>query len=41
MAINDLPLGAEPVPSWMLWARLPLQAVMVAWVYLFTRPAAQ
>lgn len=38
MAINDLPLGTRPVPSWMLWARLPLQAVMVVWVYLFTRP---
>lgn len=39
MAVNDLPLGTDRVPSWMLWARLPLQAVMVAWVYLFTRPA--
>lgn len=41
MAVNDLPLGTEKVSSWMLWARLPLQAVMVAWVYLFTRRSAQ
>ena len=38
MALNDLPLGTEKVPSWLLWGRLPLQVVMVAWVYLFTRP---
>jgi uncharacterized membrane protein len=41
MAINDLPLGTQKVSPWLLWARLPLQAVMVAWVYLFTRPVAQ
>ncbi|MGE0398532.1 MAG: DoxX family membrane protein [Kofleriaceae bacterium] len=38
MAINDLPLGESRIPTWALWARLPLQVVMVAWVYLFTRP---
>ena len=38
MAVNDLPLGTTKVASWMLWARLPLQVVMVALVYLFTRP---
>ena len=38
MAINELPLGTEKVPTWLLWARLPLQLVFVAWVYLFTRP---
>ena len=37
MAVNDLPLGTTRVPSWLLWARLPLQVVMVAWVSLFTR----
>lgn len=26
-------------PAW-LWIRLPLQAVMVAWAYWFTRPAS-
>jgi uncharacterized membrane protein len=41
MAINHLPLGTTHVPAWALWARLPLQVVMGAWVYLFTRPIAQ
>lgn len=41
MAINDLPLGTSRVPTWALWGRLPLQAVMVVWVYLFTRPVDQ
>jgi uncharacterized membrane protein len=25
-------------PPWVLWARLPLQAVLVAWAWWFTRP---
>jgi len=37
MAVNHLPLGGKPVAAWMLWARLPLQMVMLAWVFLFTR----
>jgi uncharacterized membrane protein len=23
----------EPIPHWALWARLPLQGVLIAWVY--------
>lgn len=34
MALNDLPLGTTKVPTWALWARLPLQLVFIAWVYL-------
>lgn len=37
MAWNDLPLGGKPVPTWMLWARLPLQALLIAWAYWYTR----
>ena len=37
MAINELPLGTTEVPTWALWARLPLQLVLIAWAYLFTR----
>lgn len=36
MAINDLPLGKTKVPRWAQWARLPLQAVFIAWAWLFT-----
>jgi uncharacterized membrane protein len=37
MALNDLPLGDDPVPSWALWARLPLQLVFILWAWWFTR----
>jgi uncharacterized membrane protein len=33
MAVHDLPLGGHPVPTWALWARLPLQIVLMAWAY--------
>lgn len=29
--------GAERVPRWLLWARLPLQFVAIAWVALALR----
>jgi uncharacterized membrane protein len=29
------PLGA---PVWLLWLRLPLQGVLIAWAYWYTRP---
>lgn len=37
MAVHRLPFGRTPVPAWALWARLPLQGVLVAWAWLFTR----
>lgn len=37
MAVNRISLGKKPVPAWVLWARLPLQAVFIAWAWLFTR----
>ena len=39
MALNDLPLGDNPVPRWALWARLPLQLVFIAWAYAIARTA--
>lgn len=33
MALNHLPLGDTPVPDWALWARLPLQGVLIAWAW--------
>jgi uncharacterized membrane protein len=38
MAINDLPLGDRDLPQWALWLRLPLQLVVIAWCWMFTRP---
>jgi uncharacterized membrane protein len=33
MALHDIPFRDEHVPSWALWARLPLQAVLIAWAW--------
>ncbi len=36
---RDIPLGeGPPPPSWLMWARLPLQAVLIAWAWWYTRP---
>lgn len=41
MAVNQLQLGNDPVPSWALWLRLPFQIVFIAWAYwvAVARPA--
>jgi uncharacterized membrane protein len=39
MAVHHLPLGGRPVPTWALWLRLPLQVVLVAWAWWYTRSA--
>jgi uncharacterized membrane protein len=36
MAVNRIGFGRKPGPAWLLWARLPLQAVLIAWAYAFT-----
>jgi uncharacterized membrane protein len=41
MALNHLPLGTRVLPSWALWARLPLQLLLIAWAYSFTRRDAR
>jgi uncharacterized membrane protein len=38
MLVNDLPLGDKPLETWQLWARLPIQLVLIAWAYWYTRP---
>lgn len=30
MAVNGIQLGADALPEWALWARLPLQLVLIA-----------
>lgn len=37
MAWNHLPLGGKPIAPWILWARLPLQLVLIALAYWYTR----
>jgi uncharacterized membrane protein len=33
MAIKPEDSGSQKIPSWLLWARLPLQFVMIGWVW--------
>ena len=37
MAVNHIPFGELTQPA-LMWARLPLQAVLIAWAYWFTKP---
>jgi uncharacterized membrane protein len=32
MAVDHVQVTANPLPSWLLWARLPLQVVLIWWV---------
>lgn len=38
MAIHQIPLGEAPVSPWILWLRLPFQALFIAWAYWLSRP---
>ena len=40
MALHHLPMGGNDLPTWALWLRLPLQVVLIAWAWLYTRPHA-
>ena len=40
MALHELPLGGRQVPTWALWARLPLQLVFIGWALWVSRPAS-
>ncbi len=32
-AIHGMRIAGRPVPAWLLWARLPFQPLLMAWVY--------
>jgi uncharacterized membrane protein len=36
MAVNRIGFGRKAPPAWLLWARLPLQGVLIAWAYAYT-----
>ena len=38
MAVNEIPFGDQSVAVWLLWARLPFQAVFIVWVLWCTMP---
>jgi len=31
MAVNHISIGAAPMPTWALWARLPFQVLFIVW----------
>ena len=37
MAVHRIGIGKTPPAPWILWARLPLQALLIAWAYAYTR----
>lgn len=40
MAVNEIAVEGQTLPTWALWARLPLQAVFIAWAWWMTRDDA-
>lgn len=41
-AVNGMELFGGPVPGWVLWVRLPVQGVFIAWVWwVCLRPGAR
>ena len=36
MAVNGLPMGDKKLSPFALWARLPLQMVLILWAWWFT-----
>jgi uncharacterized membrane protein len=37
MALDRVQVTANPLPLWLLWARLPLQVVLICWVLWCSR----
>lgn len=37
MAVNSIPIEGIPHIPWLYWARLPLQAVLIAWAWWYTQ----
>jgi uncharacterized membrane protein len=37
MAIDRIQVTATPLPVWLLWARLPLQVLLICWVWWCSR----
>lgn len=40
MAIHQISLGDTPAPPALLWLRLPMQLLLIAWAYRYTRKPA-
>ena len=40
MAIDRVQVTSTPAPQWLLWARLPLQGLLIWWILWITRESA-
>jgi uncharacterized membrane protein len=38
MAMQSIQVTDTPIPQWLLWARLPLQPVLMCWVLWTAKP---
>lgn len=38
MASGHVQVTKTPIPQWALWARLPLQAVLICWIWWAAKP---
>ena len=41
MAVNQIDLDGIPNIPWLYWARLPFQAVLIAWAWWYTQPSEE
>ena len=41
MAVNQISPPGQQIPAWILWARLPLQALFIAWAFWYTRSTSR
>jgi len=41
MAVDHVQATANPLPVWLLWARLPLQFVLIWWTLWCTKPRSR
>ncbi len=41
MANHGVQINARPMPQWLLWARLPLQALLIWWILWCTAPSSR
>ena len=39
MAVDHIQVTATPIPDWLLYARLPLQLLLIWWLVVIKRPA--
>jgi uncharacterized membrane protein len=41
MAVSNVQVTSTPIPNWVLWARLPVQLLLVWWLLFLTGPGQE